>query len=294
MIRVFILSNDDLTSNIIFSQLFESSMIDVVGLAFSGSISKNAKGIFGPIRMLKKIAYSYWWYLVVTNGLFKIFEKISLITGYEGTRRYLFSLRQRCQKQGKPVYCSNDFNHPSFIKILQECKPDLLAIRINQILKSEILNVPTRGTWCCHSSILPSYRGIAGEFHALRRGEKVLGSTIFNVILELDKGDTLICSSLKVDRQRSLFTHMISNNVLASKMFREAVEKFAENKEPFKHKSVCEAAPSYFSWPTSIQMKEFKDQGERLIGILESISFALDCFHFRSQKKQLINNSDEK
>ncbi|NDE91691.1 MAG: hypothetical protein EB059_11270, partial [Alphaproteobacteria bacterium] len=213
--RIFLLCNDDLTTHTIFSHVLKSQQFTVAGIAFTTSYTSKDKGILGALRLLKKMSWRYWVFLVASNGAFKLHEKMLLLFGRAYPPSGLFNMRLWAKENNIPVYSSDNFNHPQFIKIVQSAKPDLILLRINQILHAEILNTPVYGCWCIHSSLLPAYKGIAGEFHALRNAEKIIGSTIFNVEEKLDEGARLYQTSFAVEPQNSLLHHIYKNNHLA-------------------------------------------------------------------------------
>jgi len=275
--KVFVLSNDDLTSNIIFSRLFDSKTIKVTGVAYSSTLAGKVGGIKGLLELLKKTDTRYWLYLLFSNGVFKLFEFLVGFLNYKPSKLWPRSVRQLC-KQGKiPIYRSANFNSPSFLSIIEKAAPDLLIIRVNQTLKKDILRVPQIGTWCIHSSLLPSYKGIAGEFHALNNDEENLGSTIFSVKLELDEGPPLFQVSFPIKPDHSVFYHMIKNNLEAAKLLRRVVQDFEKNETPKKELFVGNLKPSYFSWPNKQDLDHFYDRGGKLIGLKEGFLYFMKC-----------------
>ena len=275
--KVFLLSNDDLTSNIIFSGLFESKTIEVVGVAYTSTLVGKAGLIKSLLKLLKKTDVRYWLYLLFSNGAFKLFEFIVGLLNYKSSRLWPRSVRQLC-KQGKvSVYKSADFNSSNFLNIIKKAGPDLIIIRANQILERDILRLARLGTWCVHSSLLPSYRGIAGEFNAINNCEKIIGSTIFSVELELDKGPPLFQVSFPVKSNHSIFYHMVKNNIKTAELLRRVVQDFENNKTLKKELFSGNLKPSYFSWPKKQELDQFYNRGGKLIGIKEGFLYFLRC-----------------
>jgi hypothetical protein len=76
--KIFILSNEDLTSNVIFSEIIGLEGIDVVGVGFTSTLTKNRKGVLGAFSLLRRMALRYWLYLVFVNGFYKLRRPLSI------------------------------------------------------------------------------------------------------------------------------------------------------------------------------------------------------------------------
>ncbi|HEY9746923.1 MAG TPA: formyltransferase family protein [Oculatellaceae cyanobacterium] len=276
-LSVFILSNDDLTSNLIFSPLFDSPMIEVCGVAYTTTLTNKKGGFSGALEVLKKTDFCYWLYLVLTNGFFKVFEKLALQFNIYPQGTWLSSLRVLCRKHQIPLYHSANFNSPEFLALLKEMQPDLILSRVNQILKADILSIPTHGIWGVHSSLLPSYGGIAGEFHGLRMGEKQLGTSIFGVSLKLDEGPVISQRAIPVQAKRSLFYHLLSNNLAAGQLVRQTIEALAKDTLEQETTVIPGLEPSYYSWPKPDQVRDFLKAKQRFMTGMELFRFITAC-----------------
>ena len=250
IMRVFIFSNDDLTSSIIFSPLLENPEVEVAGIAIARSPSRKSRGnLDGAIALLRRMSTRYWLYLIYTHGLFKLFDVFTLLTGMRPRSGYLVSLRALARRKSIPVSIVADFGADAFRERLAAEKIDLLIIRVGAILGPDVLALPRLGTWCVHSSLLPAFGGIAGEFHALRHPGAPIGTSIFSVEPELDKGPPLVQCICPRREAGSVYNHMLRNNGLAGALLSDAVSALAENGrvEPALHNDGLQ--PSYFSWP---------------------------------------------
>ena len=275
--KIFLLSNDDLTSNIIFSSLFDSKNIKVTGVAYTSTLLGKAGITESVFNLLKKIDVRYWFYLLFSNGMFKLFQFLSGFLNYKKSRLWPRSVRQICKQNNVPVYKSADFNDSNFLNIIKKAAPDLIIIRANQILKKDILGLARFGTWGVHSSLLPSYKGIAGEFHAINNCEKFIGTTIFSLEIEIDKGPPLFQVSFPVKSDQSIFYHMIKNNTKAAELLRRVVHDFEKNKAFKKELFADNLKPSYFSWPNKKEVDHFYSKGGKLMEIKEGFLYFLRC-----------------
>jgi hypothetical protein len=274
--KIYILSNDDLTSNVIFASLFENSNVVVKGITFAASPSREASSkLAGALLLRKRMAAAYWLYLIITNGLFTVFEWITLKFGLKPRVGCLCSLRAMAKENQVPVRSCVDFNDPDFVSELSAMDLDLLVIRIGCILDEAMLNVARHGTWCVHSSLLPAMGGIAGEFHALRLNQPI-GSTVFEVTPELDAGPPVAQVPIPVTSTRSLFGHMLTNNQAAGSLLNRMFDE-----ECHRDLHPGELEPSYFSWPKAEELRDFRATGFRLIHLRELVGLAAASLRLR-------------
>ena len=162
--------------------------------------------------------------------------------------------------------------------MLRDLKPDLLVIRVSTILDEELLAIPRLGTWCIHSSLLPAYGGIAGEFQALREKQPQIGSTVFEVTPKLDDGPPLAQSSLQTSMPSSLFSHIIANNNAAGALLVEMVSTLSSGDDPKRPLLNEGLEHSYFSWPKAAQVDSFLSSGRKLITVREVFRLAAAAF----------------
>jgi methionyl-tRNA formyltransferase len=88
----------------------------------------------------------------------------------------------------QPAKASNS----EFLEDLKKLKCDLfLVVAYGQILKQELLDIPSKGCINVHASLLPSLRGAAPIQRAIMQGFSETGITIMQMTLGLDAGDML-------------------------------------------------------------------------------------------------------
>jgi len=91
-----------------------------------------------------------------------------------------------------PVFDPGNVNAPDFISKLQGLSPELMILcGYNQILKREILDVPSKGTINLHGGYLPYYRGGSPINWQILNGETVGGCAIIYVDEGIDTGDII-------------------------------------------------------------------------------------------------------
>jgi len=274
--KVAILSNDDLTGSLIFSPAIGLPGIEVVTVVFSDTPVKARKSMLSAaLSLRKRMAFRYWLFLVATNGLFAVFSKLATTCRLPGSYGEIESLRAHATSADIPIHGCADFNAPGLKETLRELGVDLLLIRVSAILDAELLAIPRIGTWCVHSSLLPAYGGIAGEFQALRCGEERLGSTVFEVTERLDEGPPLAQVALPVRPGRSLFSHIVANNRAAGRLLGQMVRERANGQLPSASLLNQGIEPSYYSWPKEEQVTDFHRKGWRLVSMGEVLRLGL-------------------
>lgn len=276
--KVAILTNDDLTGSLVFSPVLGLQGVTLAGVFFSESPMKGRRSALSAAWGLRrKMAVRYWLFLVASNGFFALFSAVGSALRLSGSHGDLDSLRLHARSAGTPVHECADFNSVEIKAQLRDLAIDLLLIRVSAILDKEVLSIPRQGTWCVHSSLLPAFGGIAGEFQALRTGSSSLGSTVFEVTERLDEGPPLAQTQIPVRQGGSLFSHIIANNRAAGRLLAAMVADLAAGRTPGRPLLNEGIEPSYFSWPTAEQVAAFRRDGRRLMTLGDLLRLGLSA-----------------
>lgn len=278
--KVAILTNDDLTGSLVFSPILALPDVVVEAVVFSESPMKGKSAFSAVCGLRRKMAFRYWLFLVVSNGFFVLFSTISATLRLSGSYGDLDYLRAHAHGAGIPVHTCADFNSAELKALLHGLAVDLLLIRVSAILDKEVLSIPRKGTWCVHSSLLPAFGGIAGEFQALRTGCSTIGSTVFEVTEKLDEGPPLAQTEIPARSDNSLFSHIIANNRAAGALLAGMVADLAADRDPRRTLLNESLQPSYFSWPKEEQVTEFRRKGWRLVSLREILRLGFSGLRF--------------
>ena len=92
---------------------------------------------------------------------------------------------------GLPVLQPAKLKDPAFLEELAAYKADLQIIVAFRMLPEAVWNMPPKGTFNLHASLLPQYRGAAPIHWAVINGETETGITTFFLQHEIDTGDLL-------------------------------------------------------------------------------------------------------
>lgn len=279
--RVVIFGHDDVTTNIIFSDLIADAAVDVAAIYVGKSFDKKSSGKFDYVwSLLQRTPVAFVIFLSLLNIQYQVYRLMpSFLARRIGGR--LGDMRRAARHRGIPVRVTGSFNDPRIIEAVRALAPDYLVIRMGEILKPTTLALAKKTTLCVHSSILPSCGGIAGEFHGIRTGAP-LGTTIFEVTPELDKGAPLAIGFLECEQpltgalketgkgarvRASLGDLILDNNRMAAGLL---VRYLLRPNDPAWARSRAAAAgikDSYFSFPSRPELGEFRRQGGQLWGV---------------------------
>ncbi len=102
-------------------------------------------------------------------------------------------------EKGIPVYQPDRLNSESFLQVLNELSPELIAVvAYGKILPRTVLSYPRYGCINVHASLLPKYRGAAPIQRAIMAGETVTGVTTMYMEEGLDTGDMLLVEKIPI------------------------------------------------------------------------------------------------
>lgn len=114
---------------------------------------------------------------------------------------------------------------------LIQLKPDyLLVVAYGEIIKKEILDIPTIASVNIHASLLPKYRGASPIQESILHGDNQTGITWIKMNSKMDTGDIIAQKSLEISEDDTFETLSKRLSYLASQNTGETLKKFAENK----------------------------------------------------------------
>jgi methionyl-tRNA formyltransferase len=91
-------------------------------------------------------------------------------------------------EQGLTILQPEKLKDETFLKELKQLNADVQVVVAFRMLPETVWNMPPRGTFNLHSSLLPQYRGAAPINWAIINGEKETGVTTFFLTHEIDTG----------------------------------------------------------------------------------------------------------
>jgi len=112
--------------------------------------------------------------------------------GGRGGKKLIESdVKKYAVSQGLRILQPKNLKAASFIEELVELKADLQIVVAFRMLPEVVWNMPPKGTYNLHGSLLPRYRGAAPINWAIVNGDKETGVTSFKLKHAIDTGDLL-------------------------------------------------------------------------------------------------------
>ena len=125
------------------------------------------------------------------------FEVVLVVTGCDKPRRNSHAepeptpVKRAALELGLPVLETDDVKDPGFAAKVAEARPDVIVVAAFRILPSEVFELPKRGTFNLHGSLLPAYRGAAPVNWAIINGDRRSGVTTFFLQKSVDTGNVI-------------------------------------------------------------------------------------------------------
>jgi methionyl-tRNA formyltransferase len=157
-----------------------------------------------------------------------------------------------------PFSIVQDINAPETIAKLKELRIDVLIVAVcKNILRSEVLGIPTYGAVNIHPSLLPKYRGPTPAFWALYHGDSETGVTFHRMTTKIDEGE--IIGQYKFEIKPGWDEDDVSRFAfeLAGTKIDQILERIG-NQQGSEPISPTVSAASYFSYPTPSQRREMR------------------------------------
>lgn len=131
--------------------------------------------------------------ILVENG-YKIVGVITAPDKPKGRGRKLQGspVKEYAESVGLKILQPANLKSTEFVDELKSLKADLQIVVAFRMLPEVVWNMPKKGTFNLHASLLPNYRGAAPINWAIINGEKETGITTFFLKHEIDTGDIIL------------------------------------------------------------------------------------------------------
>lgn len=167
-----------------------------------------------------------------------------------------------CRRFNIPVIFSQNVNDKETITWIKQLNPDVILSSGNQIFGKQLLSVPNKGCINRHTSLLPSYGGIYPIFWCLLNDEQEVGVSVHTMEVKIDKGQIIAQKSMYIKPNDTFFSLFEECFKMSVDVVLEAIEKIDSGDwNPI----VNDRAPSYYSYPTWKDVREFRRKGKRML-----------------------------
>ncbi len=108
------------------------------------------------------------------------------------------AVKQYALSKNLPLLQPGNLKDPAFVDALNSLKADVYVVVAFRMLPKVVWQIPPRGTFNLHASLLPQYRGAAPINWAIINGETETGLTTFFINEEIDAGQVILQQKLKI------------------------------------------------------------------------------------------------
>lgn len=246
--KIFIITMDDpVQTNDFIKSIIEDRLKDIVGLA----VSKGDRLTIGK----KKSKSVYLLSLLLIMGI-PAFTKNSWVSiSFKLKKKLAFygigkspSIIEFANSKGIPTHEIKILNSSKFLDILRELKPDIIINQSQNIIKKELLSIPTIGVLNRHNALLPKNRGRLTPFWVLYKGEKETGVSIHFVTEGIDAGDIIVQEKYAVEKGDTFNSLVKKNYEIAPKAILKALDILENGMNKFISNDDSQA--TYNSIPT--------------------------------------------
>ncbi|RME70123.1 MAG: hypothetical protein D6784_17220 [Chloroflexi bacterium] len=263
--RIVILTYESLFSNLMTERLLKEYPGQVVGIVRSDCL------IYG------KSLPAGLWYLLKRTGLrfvgrkaLELFQSRATAIAFRliGRDPKVHSLRDMRKLYGVPVVGAVDVNSPDTLAQIRAWNPDIVfSIYLNQLIKPELIHLPSRGTLNIHPALLPRHRGLFPYFWVITEGDTETGITLHWVDEKFDTGDILLQERIPVTPEDTILSLSYKSAVVGADMLVRAVRLIEQGNPPRIPQDSSQA--SYHSWPRPEDQRRFRKAGGKYGTIFE-------------------------
>lgn len=249
-------------SSIVLQEILNSPTIDIVAIVNSTRIIKPRYGLIkGSLKQIQISGWRYSTYLFLVTDIFSWLQ-----LGVSPKKKALNSIHKLAKFHNIPILNTNNINDKKSLSYIQQYSADfLLAAHFNQLIKSEILNLPKLQCLNIHPSLLPAFKGVDPVFYATLKNQNTLGVSLHQMAESFDTGKILLQESqLFKQSDWSLF----SINCHLFKQGSELAIKWINNDGINLQQAECiNTLDNYDSWPSVEAVTDYSKSGKKLINI---------------------------
>lgn len=177
-------------------------------------------------------------------------------------------VKQYALGKGLPVMQPKNLKDPVFQEELRLLEADLFVVVAFRILPVAIFQMPPKGTFNLHASLLPDYRGAAPINWAIINGEKETGVTTFFLEQKVDTGHIIFQERVAIGESETAGQLHDKLMEVGARLVLDTTHAIAENRVITTIQSDQESdkvAPKIFTQDCEIQFDRSLDKTYNLI-----------------------------
>jgi len=232
------------------------------------------------------------------NFLHKNKIKISLVICHKKINKngYFKNLKFLAKQLKYNYITPKNINSSTVKKKIKSLKPDLMILcgYSQNILKSDVFNIPKHGTWNMHASDLPKYRGASPLNWAIINNEKKIGISIIQVDKTLDGGDIVGKDFLKLKKNENIQTLTTKVNILYPKMLYKKIYELKNGLLKKKKQNINRATFFTRRLPTDSFLKFRLLSAEKIQKVINASVYPYPEAYFYYKKQKISVGPDTK
>lgn len=176
-----------------------------------------------------------------------------------GQKQTASPVKQYAEEKGIPVLQPEKLKNPEFLQELKSYHADLQVVVAFRMLPEVVWNMPPKGTFNLHSSLLPQYRGAAPINWAVINGETETGVTTFFIEKDIDTGKIIFQDKEAIspdDDAGSLHDRLMLKGAQLVVKTVKAIEDGSFPQEPQNEPADIKIAPKIFRETCEIDWKK--------------------------------------
>lgn len=196
--RIVVLTNGNYFARIILEDLLTEHRFDIAGILVVTGDYKARGSLHALLAIGRSTSPPYFWYKLVSYAFFKLAQR-----WYPDTP---FSVEARAKELGIAVQRQKAVNSTEAQSWISSLNADLIvSVSCPQLVRRDTLALAHLGGINIHSSLLPSYAGLAPYYWVLSNGEKETGTTVHYMTRKFDEGNILVQRKTMIAPQESAF-----------------------------------------------------------------------------------------
>ncbi|MFC6268251.1 methionyl-tRNA formyltransferase [Frigoriflavimonas asaccharolytica] len=128
-----------------------------------------------------------------------------------------------------PVFQPEKLRNEDFLAEVQKLNADIFVVVAFRMMPKILFEIPEKGTFNLHASLLPQYRGAAPINFAIINGEKETGATTFFINEKIDEGNILLQDRLNIAENENAGELHDRLMVLGANLIVKTLDGIAEN-----------------------------------------------------------------
>ena len=206
------------------------------------------------VRRLRKMGLLFAWLL--------LWQRLIMDLGFSlgrllPARRRFGTVRDLAEDRNLPLLNCRNVNDTDVRQWIADLEPDLIiSACFSQILKDDLIRVPTIGTLNVHPGYLPDCRGAMAYFWPLRRGERHAGVSVHWIDEGIDTGPLLARRKLKLRPRTTQQRVLVRSAVAGAYLLRRVARELLAGRTPAVLATDATGA-RYFHFPSAADVAAY-------------------------------------